>query len=165
MTSTGYELDAGPAISLDWTTGEHSRIESCEGFMLVAWSTRLSPVQALRLFRSRAQPEAMLTVLVEDDGALSTPVEDLDLRHYESRADRVRLIRLENDHLTLLWEERSEKRNRSTSVRAERTPQVAVLSDIVADVGVGELIEQTAAVRVVGFSRDIVALASELEKR
>lgn len=156
VTPSTYELDGKSAISLDWSTGEHSRIEPYADFSLFAWTCRLSVSQAIRFLQSQATPDGRMIVLSRTDGVFEGPAMQFDRRYVESRAEHVRLLRLENPEQTFLWEIDGHSEDESNR------PDFVVMSTRSAQHDMEALIEATGTARIVLAETEILNLARKL---
>jgi hypothetical protein len=97
-----YTVESRPAMHLQWAAGDEARIERYEDFVLLAWTSRLSPADAYKWLLNTATPKADIAVdtLV---GTYDNPG-FIQKRVIRQRPELIRLVRVEDDDLTLVWE-------------------------------------------------------------
>lgn len=103
--SNGYKIDGDEVggTYLQWESGDTARVEHHAGFVLVAWTSRLSAREALRLLHTRSHKDDVLLVDTLDESLELDPAAPLP-EHLVSSSQLVRLLRLETESETLIWE-------------------------------------------------------------
>lgn len=158
MKPTPYEIGGRPGQHFAFTDGERARVEHHDGFTLVAWSTRLGPAAAFRLLLAEADVDAGLYINTLA-GSHDSPLPD-ELQLIAQRPELLRLMRVDNDDTTLIWELKVDAGFRPprgrTALRQARpatggylkgdssVPEVVVMADAADASAIAALIERTA---------------------
>lgn len=156
VNTAKYEIDGRPAVSFQWSTGERSRVELLDGFNLFAWTSRLSAGKAVRLLKRMAKQDASLIALTSSAGVHSEKATAFDRQYVYSRADRVRLLRLENPKATFLWEIRDDLD------RGTKHADFVVMAKSVNASELDDLITETGMPRIALASTEIRDLAGKI---
>lgn len=90
-------------VHLEWPSGETARVEHHQDFVLVAWTSRLTAGDALELLRATGRKGDLLMVDTLDESTELDVAAPLPER-LRSSSQLVRLMRLETDAETLIWE-------------------------------------------------------------
>ena len=156
---------------LRWSKDDLARVESYDGFELVAWTSRLSAKAAFAYLRGLASPGANLWIDTFD-GTHEMTDSDRPPDEMMHSPHRVLRIRLENDAETFVWEYPADPKARpparaTAGGRPEaerRPPQFALMATTVGAARVTQLVGETGTARVALGLDDIVAELPEASR-
>lgn len=172
MTRSERHVRGATLRRLRWSPEDLVRVETRDGFEVVAWTSRLSAKDAFTYLRRMAPPSANLWIdtfdgVHEMKGGDRAPDEMVQSPH------RVLRIRLETDTETFVWEYPVDPKAKPPSRAAaggrpaaeRRPPQFALMSTNVAVSRVTQLVGETGTARVALGLEDIVAELPEGSSR
>ncbi|GFJ93406.1 hypothetical protein Prum_070480 [Phytohabitans rumicis] len=100
---TAYDVDGRPARFITCGAADEAIVERYADFCLVSWSSRATPISAYRILQHIAEPDAQMLVVSVDGLLFPRPADPLP-RELESVSHLIRLLRVENEKDTLIWE-------------------------------------------------------------